>query len=272
MSAVPSRPGVAAAPGPPPPAGPASPPALSPGEIAGLVALALLVAALLTWIDWLRPLAYPFRLFLTLIHELGHGLAALATGGRFLRFVVFPDGSGLAYTAGGWRLVVIPAGYLGAAAFGAVLILAGRSRRGGRAALGLVGGAVVLLTLRYGLPTLFTAQVGAGLLTVAGGLGIGALLVWIAVAAGRRWTIFTLYLLAIEAGLAASTDLWTLIGLSTGDAVATDARSMAELTHLPALVWAVLWALAAAAILGAAVWRVLRGGRAGVPGRAREAG
>jgi Peptidase M50B-like len=263
VSIAPGRPGASAARYPAGPAGPAAPPAVSPGQIVGLIALAALVAVLLAWIDWLRPLAYPFRLLLTLVHELSHGLAALATGGRFLRFVVFADGSGLAYTAGGWRLVVIPAGYLGAAAFGAALILTGRSRRGGRAALGLVGAAVVLLTLRYGLPTVFTAQVGAGLLTVAGGLGIGALLVWIAVAAGPRWTVFTLYLLAIEAGLASFTDLWTLIGLATTSAVATDARSMAELTHLPALVWAVLWALAAAAILGAAVRVALRAGPAG---------
>ncbi len=80
------------------------------------------------------------------------------------------------------------------------------------------------------------------------GLATGALLVWIAVSAGARWVTFTVYLLAIEAGLAACGDLWTLIGLSTSTGtVATDARSMAELTHLPAVVWAVLWALAAAA-------------------------
>jgi len=253
----------------PPPARPPAPP--SPGETAGLVALAALAATLLAWVSWLRPLAYPFRLLLTLVHELGHGLTALATGGRFLRFVVFPDGSGLAYTAGGWRALVIPAGYLGAAAFGAALILIGRSRRGARGALGVIGAAVALLTLRYGAATLFTAQVGPGLLTTVSGLVAGALLVWIAVSAGDRWVVFTVYLLAIEAGVAACGDLWTLIGLSTTAAVATDARSMAELTHLPAVVWAVLWALAAAAILGGAVraaWR--EGGRAagGEAGRA----
>lgn len=246
------RPGAGARPPAPAPSAP------SPAETAGLIALAVLAAVLLAWVDWLRPLAYPFRLLLTLVHELGHGLAALATGGRFLRFVVFADGSGLAYTAGGWRLVVIPAGYLGAAAFGAALILAGRSHRGARAALALVGASVVLLTLRYSLPTLFTAQFAAGLLTTASGLVLGALLVWIGLAAGVRWAVFTLYLLAIEAGLAAFTDLWTLIGLAANDAVATDARSMAELTHLPAVVWAVVWALAAAAILGGAVRAGLR--------------
>lgn len=94
------------------------------------VALAVVAAGALAWTPWLVLVAYPFRLLTTLVHELGHGLAAIVTGGDFLRFVVFPDGSGLAYTAGGWRLIVIPAGYLGAAAFGALLIVAGRRPRG----------------------------------------------------------------------------------------------------------------------------------------------
>ena len=272
LAGPPHPPPPAAPPSARPPARPARPPAPSPGETVGLVALAVLVAAALAWVSWLRPLAYPFRLLLTLVHELGHGLTALVTGGRFLRFVVFPDGSGLAYTAGGWRLLVIPAGYLGAAAFGAALILIGRSRSGARAALGVIGAAVALLTLRYGVATLFTAEVGPGLLTTVSGLAAGALLVWIAVSAGARWVTFTVYLLAIEAGLAACGDLWTLIGLSTTETVATDARSMAELTHLPAVVWAVLWALAAAVILGGAVRAALAGGRAGGRPGGRAAG
>jgi hypothetical protein len=224
------------------------------------------VAALLSWVSWLSPVAYPFRLLLTLVHELGHGLTALATGGEFLRFVVFADGSGLAYTAGGWRLLVVPAGYLGAAAFGAALILAARSPRGARAALGLVGAAVALATLRYGVPTLFTAQVAAGALTLVSGLLIGAALVWLAFAAGGGWVVFSVYLLAIEAGLTAFVDLGTLIGLSAAGSGATDARSMAELTGVPAVVWAVVWALAAAVLLGGAIRLAWRSGEAGAGG------
>ncbi len=267
---------VATPPGSPAPPAPA-PPAPTPVETAGLVALAAVVAALLSWVGWLWPLAYPFRLLLTLVHELSHGLAALATGGRFLRFVVFADGSGLAYTAGGWRFLVIPAGYLGAAAFGAALILVARSRRGARGALGLIGVAVALLTLRFGVPTLFTAQMAAGALTTVSGLLLGTGLVWLALSAGGGWVVFGVYLLAIEAGLTAFVDLWTLIGLSAGNGGgATDARSMAELTGVPALVWAVVWALAAALLLGGAIrasWKrgnreAARAGGSGISGAA----
>ena len=45
-------------------------------------------------------LAYPLVLLSTLVHEVGHGLAALAVGGRFERFVMFADASGMAFSTG----------------------------------------------------------------------------------------------------------------------------------------------------------------------------
>src|ERR1041385_2016239 len=65
---------------------------------------------------------YPFRLLVTFVHESGHGLAALVTGGRFDSFVVYENGSGEALTAGGNPLLILPMGYLGAALFGAALL------------------------------------------------------------------------------------------------------------------------------------------------------
>ena len=70
------------------------------------------------------PILYPLRLFVTFVHEAGHGLTAILTGGRFERFIVFPNGAGLAYTAGGSPFFVLQMGYLGAALFGAILMYA----------------------------------------------------------------------------------------------------------------------------------------------------
>src|SRR5262245_57018164 len=104
-----------------------------------LIGLAGLTTLLLAVIPWLSPINYSLRLLVTTVHELGHGLAALLTGGDFIRYVVYSDGSGLAYTAGGWRFVVIPAGYLGAALFGAILITLGRNQQRSRIALAIIG-------------------------------------------------------------------------------------------------------------------------------------
>lgn len=82
---------------------------------------AFLVAFVLR--SWRRTagLLWPLSMFAVMIHELCHGLAALLTGGRFESFLMDRAG-GLAYTRGGRRFVVIQAGYVGTAIFGAVLV------------------------------------------------------------------------------------------------------------------------------------------------------
>src|SRR4051812_8160354 len=67
-------------------------------------------------------LMYPFRLLVTFVHETGHGLTALLTGGSFNHFVVMDNGAGVASTSGGSHILVLQMGYLGAALFGSVLL------------------------------------------------------------------------------------------------------------------------------------------------------
>jgi hypothetical protein len=111
--------------------------------------IAFVIAVMLWQMQGLYFLTQPFRLFVTMIHELGHGLAAALTGGEFLRFEVTERGAGLAYTRGGMRFFVIQAGYLGTAIFGAVLlILTHKVERPGRVAMG-VGVFIGILTLAY---------------------------------------------------------------------------------------------------------------------------
>ena len=114
-----------------------------------LAGSAFLVAFLLWQIQDLYILMYPFRLFVTMIHELGHGIAAVLTGGHFIEFAVTKHGAGMTYTSGGSRFVIIQAGYLGTAVFGAVLLyLTHRTARPERVAFG-VGLFVGILTLAY---------------------------------------------------------------------------------------------------------------------------
>lgn len=214
---------------------------------------ALLAALCALALGWLGPLAYPFRLLTTTIHELSHGLAALLTGGAFLRFVVFPDGSGIAYTAGGIRWLIIPAGYVGTALVGAMLVALGRDPGRSRVALGALGAALALLTLRYGLPSVLSSQILGGLLTVAAGVGAGAALLLVAWRAGAGWSLWLLNLVAFWVGLSALGDLRSL-AMAAAATGASDAHSMARLTWLPPVFWASVWALLAAAALGVALW------------------
>ncbi|MCD4686712.1 MAG: M50 family metallopeptidase, partial [Anaerolineae bacterium] len=96
---------------------------VNPRRDLALAAVAFMIALVLWQVQGLFFLTYPLRLFVTMIHELGHGMSAVLTGGEFLRFEVMERGAGLAYTSGGSRFIVIQAGYLGTAIFGATLLL-----------------------------------------------------------------------------------------------------------------------------------------------------
>jgi hypothetical protein len=74
----------------------------------------LLAASALTVALWFIPFAsfavYPFRIFVTFIHEGGHALATLATLGDVEQVVVHPNGSGETYSVGGLQLLIANAG------------------------------------------------------------------------------------------------------------------------------------------------------------------
>lgn len=122
--------------------------------------------------------------------------------------------------------------------------------------MGVIGGGIILLTLLYGAPTIFSIQFLNGLLTTLSGLILGGIFLWVALKAGASWVVFLLHLVAIQAGLTAFTDLFTVVGLSTRlfNTPANDARSMAELTFIPAIIWAVLWVVVALFLIGGAIW------------------
>jgi hypothetical protein len=85
---------------------------------------AFLIAFILWQFRPFSPIVFPLRLFVTFIHELGHGTIAIVTGGEFIRFEVYSNGAGLAYSRGGFRPAIISAGYVGTAIFGASLLYA----------------------------------------------------------------------------------------------------------------------------------------------------
>jgi hypothetical protein len=271
------------------------------------LALAAFMVALICWqVEGLYWLMLPFRLFVTMIHELGHGLAAELTGGDFLRFEVTRGGAGLAYTRGGMPFVVIQAGYLGAALFGAgLLVLAHRVQQPGRVAVGLgiflgilslgyaglrpadlsalqlaLVGAVGLLAV-YLILTRETDRgrlAGAGLAALAGmmfarfagdgslltllvGLGSALALVALGLRARRDVVLLVLSFLAFLTGLQAISDAWVLLRIVTMPGTLlplNDASAMAEQVGGPAAGWALLWMIADAAIMGAAVLYTFR--------------
>ena len=93
----------------------------------------------IVWLVLQVPLArIPIMFLSTWAHELGHGLGAVFTGGRFIKLTVFPDFSGLARTATETdfqRAIVILLGLLGPSLIGVLMIVLVRALNWYRVAL-----------------------------------------------------------------------------------------------------------------------------------------
>ncbi|HKP13155.1 MAG TPA: M50 family metallopeptidase [Blastocatellia bacterium] len=207
----------------------------------------LVIASLLTLALWFIPFAgvvtWPIRQFVTLLHEAGHALAALATFGGVRRVTLDWSGSGETLFVGGSTLVVASAGYLSTILYGSALLLILRRARRARGVA--IFTAVLLLVI--------TVLFGGNLLAWMTGLffGVGCLLMGLK--ARPKVTHFVMSFLAVQCVLNALYDLRTLLFLSAYDSdIHTDAQLMANATNgfIPGLVWALGWSAIAIAMLG----------------------
>jgi len=76
-----------------------------------------------------RTILYPITLLVTFLHEFGHALGALITGGEVVSVQVNSDGSGLTMTRGGSRAIILMGGYIGSAILGNLLFYLGTRKQ-----------------------------------------------------------------------------------------------------------------------------------------------
>ena len=194
-----------------------------------MILAALFVAV---WVGWDTPLVYPIKIFVVFLHELGHALAALLTGGQVVSIQIFPDEGGLTTTRGGWPLVILSAGYVGSLLLGGVLLyLSSRIRT--RWLLIVLGALLALSTL------LFLRNVFA----VLYGLLAAAALFFSAYRLPPEVNFYVIRFIAVASCLYALLDMRSDLFTSTPAAasVVNDAVALSQLTGIPALVWSVLW-------------------------------
>lgn len=191
---------------------------------------------------WNSPLLWPIKLFVVLLHEISHGLAALLTGGGVERLLLTQDEGGLAFTRGGNRFLILSAGYLGSALWGVLLLRLAWARPGSRR-MALRASAILLalvgLLYSGSLFTLAYVAVATLLLFALGWWG------------GARLQMATLWLLGSFSCLYAVIDIGTdilargpLAGipfLSGSGGFANDAELLASITFIPAFIWGLFW-------------------------------
>jgi len=191
---------------------------------------------------WNTIVVYPVKVFVVLLHELSHALAALLTGGQVLRIEISPLLGGVTLTAGGSPFLIASAGYLGSILWGGLILMTAARSRNDRALAGAVGLVVIGATL------LFTRNV-FGLVF---GILFGGALVWIARRLSNKVSDFILKFLGLTSCLYVVLDIKSDLidrGLFYAPGSVSDAQTLANLTGIPALIWGIAWFLIAIAAL-----------------------
>jgi len=114
-----------------------------------------------------RLFLFPFEMISTIFHEFGHALACWMTGGKVTEIVISPDESGFTRFVGGWTCMVAPAGYVGSAIAGAVLLFGGFAPEKYAKYMALGVNAILLLTL-YWASSWFTRVMALVLIGMVG--------------------------------------------------------------------------------------------------------
>lgn len=182
------------------------------------------------WLLWGTPVVYPLKVFVVFLHEISHGLAAVATGGSIERITLSPRLGGACYCPGGNAFLTLSAGYLGSLAWGAAILEAGlrAGPRAGRIVQAIGGGvlALTVLFVRGAFGLLFGVLFGLALLLAANRLP-------------PEWNRTLLTVLGLTSALYAILDI-------KGDVLdrphlPSDAYMLAELTGVPTVAWGLLW-------------------------------
>jgi len=210
--------------------------------------VAAAVCLVLSLTPWGPLVLYPFTLFTTWVHECGHAVMVVLTGGSVASITIQPDTSGLTQSlmpAGRIaRGLVSSSGYLGSSVVGCLLMAATRVQKRARPILWAIG-AFMLVTLVLWIRNAFGALVV---------LGWAVTLLALARKGSGRAPRFVLSVLAIQVALNSVYNIRVLF-LVSGP---SDADTMARLFLAPAWFWASAWMLVSV-LMFAWTLRVTRG-------------
>lgn len=224
--------------------------------------LSVAITIALYVIPYGHTVAYPLLLISTLVHELGHGLAAMLVGGNFERFVMWSDGSGTAFSSGsfnGLERAFIAAGGLVGPALGAVFCLVSARRPStARYCMGAIGFLLLLaevMVVRNLFGLVFVGVLALVCLSLAFRAGhlVQLALVFLGVQLALSVYSRSDYLFMAEAQTATGT-------------APSDAQAIAEAIGIgPYWFWGGLCGVFSLVVLVAGGWYFLRGTRSRAP-------
>jgi hypothetical protein len=200
---------------------------------------------------WDSPAVYPLKLLAVMGHETGHAVASLLVGGSVDRVSLGADESGqcLSRIPDGFlaRAVVYSAGYVGSALIAVALLVMTYRFNARRWMLGLACAWLGLMGLFYARDpfTLAFCVVLAALFAAAAR--------WLPPAAVGVLNLCIATFTALYSVMDLKDDLW-----NGAVRAHSDAQLLANVTPIPAVLWAALWTLLGVAVMIAGVGIALR--------------
>jgi hypothetical protein len=222
-------------------------------------AWALFIATMLTlilyFVPFLQPVAYPFILLSTLVHEMTHGVAAVMVGGHFDSFQMWGDGSGVALINGSFnafsKAFIAGAGLIGPALVASLCFYFINSQERARFILGSFA-IILALSLLLVVRNLF------GLFFVA--LLCGCCL-FFSIGKGSKYAQIVLAFIATQLGLSVfsrSDYLFTDKAHTSAGLMPSDVAQIADALILPYWFWGALCGLFSLLVLAFGIKRVFR--------------
>ncbi|MFT3842558.1 MAG: M50 family metallopeptidase [Myxococcaceae bacterium] len=214
----------------------------------GAMLVGLMVLGVFGW-NWVPLL--PFKLLAVMGHETGHALASLLVGGEVSRVTIQPTEAGECLSAVPdaffAKVTVYSAGYVGASLISALLLIATFRFKLRRVMLGAASAWLLLMGVFYARDP-FTLVFCAVM-----GLGFGAAARFLPQSWAEVLNLFVAAFTSLYAAMDLKDDLW-----NGAVRVHSDAQLLADLTVVPAVVWAGLWTLVSLVILLSGAWFALQ--------------
>ncbi|MBI9072674.1 MAG: M50 family metallopeptidase [Melioribacteraceae bacterium] len=189
----------------------------------------IIAIGVLSILLWNTPVIYPIKLFVVLLHEISHGIAAILTGGAISEIIVSYNLGGLCKTYSGNEIVIASAGYLGSLVFGVWMFMSAYNYNHSR-------------WLCNGLAIMFVIVTIAFISNILGILF--AVIFTLVLFLSPRYFNKTAHVYVMK-GLGFVSCLYVLVDIKedllTLENRVTDAHILAQITGVSHLVWGLTW-------------------------------
>ncbi|MBN1501225.1 MAG: M50 family metallopeptidase [Spirochaetes bacterium] len=188
-----------------------------------------IILIILIIVFWNTFPLFPVKLFVVLLHEISHGIAAVITGGGISSISVTLDEGGMCYTYGGSQFLILSAGYLGSMLWGGLILLLSSRYNFDRQLAGIIGVLLFITGIIY--VSNFTGKIFT--------LGFSALLIFSGYKAPDMFNDIILKIFGLTSMLYALIDILSDAVFRTSPE--SDASRLGELYFGNSIFWGLLW-------------------------------